>query len=127
MNAWTMFRRVVLTGVSGVAAFASGAAVEPAPAGAHCGEHNWSCGFTGVYQYTHCKWVGGFGEGSYWLYDLYDFYWNDCSGTCYNGGTEGCCDSPAACANANCKPGGCGGACAYFGSYDTGGEEPCTP
>ncbi len=129
MNLQILLRRVALTGATSVAAFASGAAVEPAPAGAHCGAHNWSCGITGVYQYTHCAWVGG-AEGGYYLMDYYDGYWNDCSGTCYNGGTAGCCDSPEACANANCKPGGCGGPCAYYTSWDsfTGGNpQSCSP
>ncbi len=112
MNLHTLFRRVALTAVTSVAAFASGAAVEPAPAGAHCGEHDQSCGFTvdeGVSYWCRLGW---------WM-RRDDLYVNDCSGTCYNGGTAGCCDSPEACANAPCKPGGCGGPCAYYGSYDT--------
>ncbi len=108
MNVTAMFRRLALTGVASVAAFASGAASDPAPAGAHCGGHSNSCGFTYSYSYSTC-------DGPYRV-DVYDVYDNDCSGTCYNGGSSGCCDSPEACADAPCKPGGCGGACNYAGS-----------
>ncbi len=90
----------------GVAASLSAAIVAPAPAGAHCGGHAYSCGATPIVIGGHC-------QGRDWYDDL-DYYYNDCSGTCYNGGTEGCCSSPEDCAEAPCKPGGCGGACAYW-------------
>ncbi len=126
MNFQTLFRRVALTGATSVAAFASGAAVEPAPAGAHCGGHNFSCSWTGVYEFTHCVWVGSGPEGVFMQMDRYGAYYNECSGTCYNGGTEGCCDSPEACAEADCKPGGCGGPCgsAYY-SWDSWNGQYC--
>ncbi len=105
-----ILRRVGLAGLASVAAFASGAAVEPAPAGAHCGEHAESCGVTGFLQYYWCS--------SPVRYAHIAYYYKDCSGTCYSGGTQGCCESPEACANAPCKPGGCGSACEYAYSSD---------
>ncbi len=110
MNVQTLFRRLGLTGVTTLAAFVSGAAVDPAPAGAHCGGHDWSCGITNYPTYTYCNQV--------YFTQVYDAYVNDCSGTCYNGGTAGCCESPEACADAPCKPGGCGGPCAYLYSWE---------
>ncbi len=91
----------------GTAAFVFGSAVEPAPAGAHCGDHDNSCGYANVYG-------GGWCDGPDWV-DRTDYYEKNCSGTCYNG-TQGCCDSPAACNDYPCKPGGCGSACAWHHS-----------
>ncbi len=93
----------------GAAAFVSGAAVEPSPAGAHCGDHAGSCGFTTYESGSFCQFPAD-------LVVCRDLYWNDCSGTCYNNMTAGCCASPSACNDEPCKPGGCGGPCAF---YDT--------
>ncbi len=113
MNVRAMFRRVALGGVTGVAAFVSGAAVDPAPAGAHCGGHANSC----QNQYLVGTWCDTWSQPGGIMWAQYDRYWAECSGTCYNGGTQGCCDSPEACADYPCKPGGCGASCAYIGSY----------
>ncbi len=110
-------RFVGLSGLA-IAAFASGAVVDPAPAGAHCGGHGGSCGATDIYMGAYCV-------GTDWV-EQTDWFENSCSGTCYNGGQSGCCESPAACNDADCKPGGCGGACGYlyttyrtdYGSYN---------
>ncbi len=110
MDLQKLFRRVAWTGATSVVAFATGAAVDPAPAGAHCGGHSGSCGITDSV-------TGGYCNHPYYM-DVHSTWYNDCSGTCYNGGTEGCCDSPEACAEAPCKPGGCGGPCQYIGTYE---------
>ncbi len=103
-------RRVVWGGVMAGAAFLSGSAAEPADAGAHCGDHGGSCGGTWVWKYNYC-------DGTF-MHEVDDVYQNNCSGTCYNNNTQGCCDSPDACWNAACKPGGCGGPCAYWYTVD---------
>ncbi len=100
----TIAARVVQGGGFAAAAFVSGATMEPAEADAHCGGHGGSCGDTSVYNGETCEGGG--------IYSNYIHYYNDCSGTCYNGG-QGCCISPQACEDAPCKPGGCGGPCAY--------------
>ncbi len=103
-TAWSAVRRVAFGAVPMTAAFASGSTLEPAAAEAHCGH---DCGTEWVYIRNWC-------DGST-LWAVYHEYNHDCSGTCYNGGTAGCCDSPEACAGAPCKPGGCGGLCAWTG------------
>ncbi len=94
----------------GGVAFLTGSAMNPAEAGAHCGGHGNSCGWSSANYGNYC-------DGRY-LHETHDVYWNDCSGTCYNGGTSGCCASPEACADEPCKPGGCGGACGYAWTED---------
>ncbi len=81
----------------GGATFLSGAVLNPETAGAHCGGHGGSCE-NRVYGDYQCM--------SNSLYQEVDTYGSFCSGTCYNG-TQGCCTSPAACADYPCKPGGC--------------------
>ncbi len=101
-------------------AFLTGAVTEESDAGAHCGGHGNHCGYTTVMAYYFCH--PNYGQ----MVGMCDYYANDCSGTCYNGGTSGCCDSPEACAEAECKPGGCGGACQYLGTGQcTGLLGPC--
>ncbi len=97
----------------GAAAFASDALVDPAPAGAHCGGHAGSCGYVTYFGGEECHYEGGV----FWRVHRYDEYALDCSGTCYNAGTQGCCASAEACADAPCKPGGCGAACGDPGSW----------
>ncbi len=104
----------------GVAAFASGAAVAPAPAGAHCGGHAYSCGLEEVYSYSQCELNG---SQNYTWHDHYNTYVRECSGTCYGG--AGCCISAEACADSPCKPGGCGSACAYDGEWRDDTGVPC--
>ncbi len=101
----------------GLTALVAGAA-DPAPASAHCGGHGGSCGVTG---YAAGSWCSGST-----LVTGTDYYFNDCSGTCYNGGQSGCCISPEACADEPCKPGGCGGACGYwYTNYDYREDPSC--
>jgi hypothetical protein len=103
------FGRVLGACSLGALAFVSGAATDPASAGAHCGAHANSC-HVWSYVGTHC--VGG----QYW--EQYESWDGNCSGTCYNGGQDGCCESPEACGDAPCKPGGCTGPCAYYYTED---------
>ncbi len=110
-------KRLIGTLGLGAAAFVSGAAVDSSPAGAHCGDHAASCDFTFTYRSTSC-------QAGTWV-DWYDQWYNSCSGTCYNGGTSGCCESPEACNDAPCKPGGCGGACGWQGVYQENTGVPC--
>ncbi len=97
----------------GATAFVGGSALDTTPAMAHCGDHWGSCGESDLYGGYWCDEQGGYTQ-----YKRHDMYANWCSGTCYNGGASGCCDSPEACWDAPCKPGGCGGACAYLYSWD---------
>ncbi len=115
MNSFVV-RRWLAGGLAAAAAFVSGSVTEPAPAGAHCGDHALSCGFTR-------ELANGFCQDGQWI-DEYDVYWNSCSGTCYNNGTQGCCESAEACKDAPCKPtGGCGGPCRYaFPDYENTGQ-----
>ncbi len=108
-------------GLFAVTAFAATSAVDTATASAHCGGHSGSCGTTVEYNGQWCEYSNAHRmEG-------YTEYYNDCSGTCYNGGTAGCCSSPAECESAPCKPGGCGGACGYAGGWenDLGYDPSC--
>ncbi len=75
------------------------------PAYAHCGH---DCGTVRYLYDQHCDPQGAL------MISVWEVYNKTCSGTCYNGGTSGCCDSPEACAGAPCKPGGCGGACEFL-------------
>ncbi len=81
--------------------YLTGAATNPSLAGAHCGDHAGSCE-TGRLVAGYCG-----GECGDYFTDVYEVYDSNCSGTCYNGGTAGCCESPEACSDAPCKPGGC--------------------
>ncbi len=110
MNTRVIGRNVVFGALASAAAFVSGSAAEPATAAAHCGGHGLSCGYSVYDGGGYCDY--SFPGGPTWL-QYWSYYYNDCSGTCYNGGQSGCCSSPEACADAPCKPGGCGGACAY--------------
>ncbi len=99
-----------------------GAFVAPAPAYAHCGGHADSCGQErDEFDGNWCDvWYRGY------ISAQYHHYGPACSGTCYNSGTAGCCDSPAACADAPCKPGGCGGDCyMYSWSSQDGPSAAC--
>ncbi len=99
-------KRVLALGATTAAAL-SGTFTAPAPAEAHCGDHAYSCGYAYEYVSDYCtSWPGDY-------YVVYNAYLRNCSGTCYNNNTQGCCDSPAACNDAPCKPGGCGSACQY--------------
>ncbi len=112
-------RRLVKGFGLAAAAFASDAVVDPQPAGAHCGGHAGSCNseFVDVYVYGDCC------GGSLWC-DFYSRYHAGCSGTCYNGGTQGCCQSAAACADQPCKPGGCTDACDWWFDFYTQNYDP---
>ncbi len=113
--------RIIGTLALGVTAFLAGAADTPTPADAHCGGHAWSCGTTSDYGTGYC-------DGWTWVQWI-NVYANECSGTCYNGGTAGCCSSPEACADAPCKPGGCGGPCGFLYDYQEFEEQSsnCVP
>ncbi len=112
-------RTAILGGFTTTSAFLAGAVVDPAPAGAHCGDHAGSCADTWNYAYTYCN-------GSHENVDVYNVYATWCSGTCYGGGTQGCCASVEACSNEPCKPtGGCGGACQFLYSSESGGYGWC--
>ncbi len=94
-----LWAKLALIAAVAVAIFMTGAVVAPPEAGAHCGEHAGSCG--GYWEST-----GGYCDGLDW-HDTGNWIEYSCSGTCYNNNTAGCCESPSACANAACKPGGC--------------------
>ncbi len=106
MDGMRMIRKSMLAAT----AFFAGTGVDPAPAYAHCGGHSGSCD-SFVVADTYCS-------GSHSMYQRIEVWAGDCSGTCYNGGSSGCCTSPEACNDAPCKPGGCGGPCAYMYSYE---------
>ncbi len=116
----TFARRVLGSIGLGAAAFASGAAVDPASAGAHCGDHAGSCGLYWVVDYDWCD-----GTTRWEKWDGYD---RNCAGTCYNS-TQGCCTSPASCNDYPCAgsgasgaaggPNRCGGPCAWADGFNS--------
>ncbi len=105
-------KEIIRAGALGAVAFVAGSSAAPTEAGAHCGAHANSCGTVMNGQTYWCE----VGPGK--LHRVTDYYYRTCSGTCYNSGTSGCCASASACADAPCKPGGCGSACAYSHSTD---------
>ncbi len=102
--------------------FVSGTTVTT-PAYAHCGDHADSCGAEWDYPNYWCKeepgWPSGWAEMVTWYH-----LGHPCSGTCYNG-NQGCCDSPAACNDAPCKPGGCSSDTCIIYQQDFYTGNPC--
>ncbi len=119
-----LVRRLLWGGVATVAAFVAGATT-PREAGAHCADHAGSCGTDWTDYNTWCDYrMGNEACGDWTSYSHVSY--SVCSGTCWNGGTTGCCDSPEACWNAPCKPGGCGGGeCWYYEYLGSQNIEDC--
>ncbi len=115
-----LVRRFLCGGIATVAAFLAGATT-PREAGAHCGDHAGSCDETIPDYNAWCDYsTSGVGCDGCGIFHTYTHHVvNNCTGTCYNGGTAGCCSSPEACANEPCKPGGCGSECWSWDSDET--------
>ncbi len=106
-----LLSRILGFAASGLTGTLSLAIIDTAPAGAHCGDHAGSCTST----YLVDSWC----LDSETMNRVYEVWADECSGTCYSAGTQGCCESPEACLDAPCKPGGCGASCQYLYTYET--------